>query len=357
MRINTIFIFFIFLIVELTSCKKEIVTADSNIDKGVVLGRVGNSSSNKQKINDWLDTKSRESQTKANIIASLRATWDTNNMRVENFDSLYDYVIIPVSSEFQSTSYPNAITNLLTILDSSENIVSMRLAYYVPDEDYTELPDNTFPELFKNNSVQDGKYAFCNLADIFLFETTIKDGVEAHRESKWNPGSIEDPCVTLWLVHTDVYYDHIEVTVDLLGTFCDVDNTDGGGGAGGTAPSEEPESRKIAHVNGWMFTRIPEEFGAGGLVQDLTFEGRFYNNNPQKNKFTGEAYGTNLYSIFNSQGGNGQLAYSNTKNLFTYNATKTTATCTATGTVQFPDTRTYNYSGTGSWSFIGLVWN
>lgn len=199
------------------------------------LGRVNSFSDMKTKIQDWLSAKSLQTVKKASVIANINSALDFSKYRIEQIDAAFDYVVLPLDSNFVAGGATGSLNYLLSTFDDHGDIVEMRIAEVVPDRAISDLPTNAFADLQNKRPSVDGKYNFFNLSEKLLFEAEVNNNVITKTGTKaWdlvNGGS--SPCIYTWIVHWTIYPDHAEYDIDIIGMVCDLDENDGGGGGSG----------------------------------------------------------------------------------------------------------------------------
>ncbi len=282
------------------SCRKDVKQEPEispSKDKQHLVKRAGSNDNIIQKIEAWLTLKSNESPKKAEVIASLRQNLDYGSLRIEQLNAEEDVVVVPIST-IQTDNYQNAINNLVVKFDKLENISYLNIVQFLPrsSTNFTSLREGTFANLLNRSYIQDGRFAFLNLADKLMYELSIeRNSLISYSSRSWQPEQETQNCVTLWKVHTDVYIDHIEQDWELLGTFCNTDETDKGGTGGNNGslddicskPLDQDAAQSVANsaVNGQLTSWITDNtlssyIDANGVpTKEKTPEWEFYKGN------------------------------------------------------------------------------
>lgn len=212
------------------------------------------------KMNAWLDMKSIESKKKEEVINNLRNNINFESLTIHAINDSIDLVVVPIAAEFQTSNYKNAQNNLVFIFDENSNVGYCNIIQFISED---QLQVETLTELWRGIPSQNGKYVFLNLADKLMSEKVFEDRVlknhtyrrwdvkegtlKNNTYSRWNNEEDNNNCTTIWLVHTDVYTDHIEQTIDVIGTFCNnSDEYDNGGtGSNGDNVNNDEHSKGV----------------------------------------------------------------------------------------------------------------
>lgn len=251
------------------SCKKEISGGGgqgyAESDQAVLVSQ----------IRSWLDGKEKESDRKTVVIQQLKEKLRYEGLVVEQVNDSLLLALIPTNGPLHLEQSSRQPSWFIAALDENKRV---RNGFLVHVDEGGKSGRNVKPSVFTSlfgNPVDDlanETLTVFNIAGSFLQETELSNGRAARMVTKQirndSPNGEaargEDGCVTLWLVHTDVYIDRVEREWELLGTFCDPDEFEGsGGGSGGYSPISDcvtkAEENFYKEVQGALSVSMPQQ--------------------------------------------------------------------------------------------------
>jgi hypothetical protein len=350
-----------------TSCKKQ-VSSDHASNQEIVA-----------KVNAWLDDNKSEKQPgHAANIEMLKSNLEFSQFRIEESSHNEKIIVIPINERLKTEKSidPNAVPNLVLILDASRQIRKGNIVLYFPENKAVKrVPDNTFHAILNTAKPNaNGIFRYLSVTGRTLHELEYKDG-RLRSFRKIDNLSIGSPfhsttnmCVDWYWVYTeyDVWGNIVDQWEQYTGTTCQSESCsdpyaamvcpmDGGGG-GGDSEEYEVETIRTGTLQ-WTLTELNAQVGSGTLRETSRVRGKFYLRNPQ-NDCLDHYYGGDVF-LENNSFGMENVSFSNqarTGTILSCDAVRLSSSGRATFPT-FPNDANVDYSRTSDFERGQFSWN
>lgn len=214
------------LVLSFISCKKE--SNDAGIAKGPGNGMLI------LRIQSWLEKQKTDlPETSKARIDSLKGALEYNNLHLEKYRGVEEFIVVPISKSFKSTHNQDKdpVNYLVLVLKNSDSITNGNIIQYVSSNDQAFLPKNTFTKIFTYKNLDcSGQFTVLSVTDHFRYELVFESGrlksVAEHSKRNAEEGSSGrvNGCIDWYLITTYYFYDGSSSTYETyLGTTCSGD--------------------------------------------------------------------------------------------------------------------------------------
>ncbi len=263
--------FFVFLVLCLDSCKKNLSDQAVTITDPAV-----------EKITNWVESQ-KAGKTAAGIakIQSVIDAMDLPGLSIEKLSDKERMFIIPLNKSFVAKfNMDSNPVNVLLFIENENGVIRRgNIVQFVPEQgkQVNKLAPNSFYNLYNGMTPVLGKFTFLSMLGIFQYEIENKDGgISSFKiSSKKNnsPSSVltsASSCTEWYYVTTTTYPDgHTEENWEYLYTTCsscapweDCNENGSGGGSSGGGENGEGEPEVVASftkAENWVVTSATDQ--------------------------------------------------------------------------------------------------
>jgi len=170
-RVISILSFVVLALPFLISCKKENITDNpQNPDKEKLIA----------KVKSWLDNQKKDLPVGDTAkIHSLKGSLDYNELRLERYKDLENFIVVPISNEFTSKNNQdkNPVNYLVLVLKNQDSIASGNIIQYISSNSQKVAPQNSFYKIFTYQNLDcSGQFTILSITDYFRYELKFENG-------------------------------------------------------------------------------------------------------------------------------------------------------------------------------------